>query len=138
MLLQWHVASLGSTCSVAQKNELLERRCKLEARISGYEHKVSVIIKLNDDVQWATQDGRTPGMDPETGEASDDLLDLYPDEWFTPEKERITLPSALAAGEINRLALKPIAMIESKLCKGQVTDALGGLCLALGEKSLRF
>jgi hypothetical protein len=138
MLLQRHVASLGSTCSVAQKNELLDRRRKLEARISAYEHKVSVIIKLDDDVRWATQDGRTPGMDPEVGAASDDLLDLYPDEWFTPEKERITLPSALTAGEIDRLALKPIAMIESELRKGQVTDALGGLRLALGEKSLRF
>jgi hypothetical protein len=138
MLLQRHVASLGSTCSVAQKNELLDRRRKLEARISAYKHKVSVIIKLNDDVQWAMQDGRTPGMDPEAGEASDDLLDLYPDEWFTPEKERITLPSALTAGKIDCLALKPIAMIESELHKGQVTDALGGLCLALGEKSLRF
>ncbi|KIM74284.1 hypothetical protein PILCRDRAFT_14546 [Piloderma croceum F 1598] len=109
MLLQRHVASLGSTCSVAQKNELLDRRCKLEARISTYEHKVSVIIKLNDDVRWATQDGRTLGMDPEAGEASDDLLALYPDEWFTPEKERITLPSALTAGKIDHLALKPIA-----------------------------
>ena len=136
MLLQHHVASLGSTCSVAQKNELLERWCKLEARISTYEHKVSVIIKLDDDVRWATQDGRTPGIDPEAGEASDDLLDLYPDKWFTPKKERITLPSALMAGKIDRLALKPIAMIESALHKGQVTDALGGLRLALGEKSL--
>jgi hypothetical protein len=29
-------------------------------------------------------------------------------------------------------------MIEFKLHKGQVTDALEGLCLALGEKSLHF
>jgi hypothetical protein len=77
-------------------------------------------------------------MDPEAGEALDDLIDLYPDEWFTPEKERITLPFALTAVEIDRLVLKPITMIQSKLCKGQVTDALGGLCLALGEKSLCF
>jgi len=138
MLLQRHVASLGNTCSVAQKNELLDRRRKLEARISAYEHKVSVIIKLDDDVRWATQDGRISHMDPLAGEVSDDLLDLYPDEWFTPERERITLPSALAAGEIDHLSLKPITMIESELRKGQVTDALEGLRLALGEKSLRF
>ena len=67
MLLQRHVASLGSTCSVTQKNEFLEWWRKLEARISAYKHKVSVIIKLDDDIQWATQDGRTPGMDPEAG-----------------------------------------------------------------------
>jgi len=42
----------------------------------------------------------------------------------------------LAPGEINRLSIKPIAMIEFELCKGQVTDALEGLRLALGEKSL--
>jgi len=87
MLLQRHVASLGSTCSVAQKNELLDQRCKLEARISAYENKVSVIIKLNDDIWWATQNGRTSSMDPKAGEVSDDLLDLYPNKWFTLEKE---------------------------------------------------
>ena len=48
------------------------------------------------------------------------------------------LPSALAPGKIDRLSLNPIAMIEAELRKGQVTDALEGLRLALGEKSLRF
>ena len=48
------------------------------------------------------------------------------------------LPSALAPGEIDCLFLNSIAMIEAELRKGQVTDALEGLRLALGEKSLRF
>jgi len=65
-------------------------------------------------------------------------LELLPDGWFTPEMEQITLPSALAPGEINRLSLQPIALIEAKLRKGQVTDSLEGLQLALGEKSLCF
>ena len=138
MLLQRHVTSLGSTYSVAQKNDLLDRRRKLEARITTYEHRISVIIKLDDDTQWSTQDGKIPDMDPQPGEASDDLLELYPDGWFTPERERITLPSALAPGEIDRLSLRPLSMIEAELCKGQVADALEGLCLALGEKSLCF
>ena len=138
MLLQRHVTSLGSTYSVAQKNDLLDRRRKLEARITMYEHRISVIIKLDDDTQWSTQDGKIPDMDPEPGEASDDLLELYPDGWFTPERERITLPSALAPGEIDRLSLRPLSKIEAKLRKGQVADALEGLCLALGEKSLCF
>jgi len=77
-------------------------------------------------------------MDPQPGDVSDDLLELYPDGWFTPEWEQIILPSALAPGEINCLLLQPFAMIEAKLCKGQVADALEGLCLALGEKSLCF
>src|ERR1700691_1920403 len=138
MLLQRHVTSLGSTYSVAQKNDLLDRRRKLEARITTYEHLISVIIKLDDDTQWSTQDGKIPDMDPQPGEASDDLLELYPDGWFTPERERITLPSALAPGEIDRLSLRPLSKIEAELGKGQVVDALEGLCLALGEKSLCF
>jgi hypothetical protein len=68
----------------------------------------------------------------------DDLSDLYPDEWFMPEMEQIMLPSALALSEISCLSLNPIAMIKAELRKDQVTDALEGLHLALGEKSLRF
>src|SRR6202044_3443971 len=135
MLLQRHVTSLGSTYSVAQKNDLPDRRHKLEARITSYEQHISVIIKLDDDTQWSTQDGNIPDMDPQPGEASDDLLELYPDGWFSPERERITLPSALVPGEIDRLLLQPLSMIEAKLRKGQVADALEGLRLALGEKS---
>jgi hypothetical protein len=138
MLLQRHVISLGSTYTTAQKNDLLDRRCKLEARITGYEHQISVIMKLDDDTQWSTQDGKVPDMDPQPEDMSDNLPELYPDGWFTPERERITFPSALAAGEINHLSLKPIATIEFELRKGQVTDSLDSLCLALGEKSLCF
>jgi hypothetical protein len=138
MFLQHHVTSLGSTYSVAQKNDLLDRWHKLEARITMYEHRISVIIKLDDDCQWHTQDGYIPDMDPQPGDASDDHLELYPDGWFTPEQERITLPSALAPGEIDCLLLQPFSMIEAELRKGQVADALEGLRLALGEKSLCF
>jgi hypothetical protein len=133
MLLQRHVTSLGSTCSVAQKNELLDRRRKLEARITTYENRISVIIKLDDDTQWSISD-----IDLHVAESSDNLLELDSDEWLSPERERITLPSALAAGEIERLSLESIAIIEAELRKGQVTDALEGLRLALGEKSLCF
>ena len=138
MLLQRHVTSLGSKWSIAQKNELLERRRKLEARITTYEHRISDIIKSDDDTQWSVQDGTIPDLDPQPGDASDDLIELLPDGWFTPERERITLPSALAPGEISRLSLQAVALIEAELRKGQVTDALEGLRLALGEKSLCF
>src|ERR1700683_5542199 len=120
MLLQRHVTSLGSTYSVAQRNDLLDRRGKLEGRITTYEHRILVIIKLDDDTQGSTQDGKIPDMDPQPGDVLDDLLELYPDGWFTPEWERITVPSALAPGEITRLSLQPFAMIEAELRKGQV------------------
>ena len=92
MLLQCHVTSLGSTCSVAQKNEPLDQRHKLEARITAYEHCITEIIKLNDDTQWATEDGHFANVDCQTGEASDDLLELDAQGSFTLERECITLP----------------------------------------------
>lgn len=104
----------------------------------NHENRISIIMKLDDDIQWSKQSGKNLHMDPEPVEMADDLLELYPDGSFTPEKEQITLPSALALGEIKRLSLKQIASIEFELHKGQVTDALDGICLALGEKSLCF
>jgi hypothetical protein len=129
------VTSLGSTSSVSQRNELLDRRRKLEARITAYEHRMSVIIKPDDDTLWSAQDGQIAEFD---SEVSDDVLQLHPDGWFTPERDRITLPSALGPGEIDRLSLQSIATIEAELRKGQVADALEGLRLSLGEKSLCF
>jgi hypothetical protein len=87
MLLQCHVASLGSTCSAAWKNELLDRQWKLEARISAYEQLVSVIIKLDDNIQWGAQGGTIADMDTQAGKASDDLSEIYPDKWFMQERE---------------------------------------------------
>jgi hypothetical protein len=138
MLLQRHVTSLGSTCSVAQKNELLDWRRKLEARITTYEHRISEIMKLDDNTQWATEDGHIADVDYQTGEASDDPLELDANGSFTPERECITLPSTLASGETKHQWLKSLAIVEAELRKGQVTDALEGLHLALGEKSLCF
>ena len=133
-LLQQHVKSLGKQCSMAQQNELLERCRKLEVRITVYEHRISVIVKSDDDINW-TQDGHMGSIDMEM---PDELSDISPDGWFTPETERIMLPSNLAEGEIDHLSLGPLATIECELQKGQVMEALDGLCLALGEKSLCF
>jgi hypothetical protein len=137
-LLQRHVASLGRTCSVAQKNDLLDRRRKLEARIAAYEQRISVVMKLDNDTVWPDEDGRVADIDLQLEEGSDDAVDFGSEGWFAPERERISLPSALAPGEIERLMLQSIALIEAELRKGQVSDALEGLRLALGEKSLCF
>jgi hypothetical protein len=132
------VASLSAGCSVAQKNDLLDRRRKLEARISAYEQRISLIMKLDDNTLWSAEVGKGREIDADWEESSDDVLARYPDGWFTPERESITLPSALAPGELDRQSLQPIALVEAELRKGQVTDALEGLRLALGEKSLCF
>jgi hypothetical protein len=129
------MTSLGTSCSVAQRNDLLDRQQKLESQITAYEQRMAVIIKPDDDTKWLAKDSQNTESDPDT---SNDPLELHLDGWFAPEHDHITLPSALAPGEIEQLLLKLIAGIEAKLCKGQVTDALEGLCLTLGEKSLCF
>jgi hypothetical protein len=96
---------------------------------------MAIIIKTNDDTKWLAEDLQDMETSPN---ASEDPLELHPDGWFAPECDHITLPSALAPGEIEQLSLTSIAVIEAELCKGQVTDALEGLCLALSEKSLCF
>ena len=55
-----------------------------------------------------------------------------------PEQCQVTLPSALAPGEIQRLGIIGIAEEECQLRQCQINDALEGLRLALGEKSLLF
>ena len=134
MLLTAHVKSLGRMYSIAQKNNLMERQRKLEARITNYEHQMSLIMKLDDDTMWSKRHGKNTDVDPDIEDLPYDLSELYPNGWFTPEGDQITLPSALAPGEIERLAFQSIATIEFELRKGQVTDAPDGLRLALGEK----
>ena len=71
-------------------------------------------------------------------ETSGNTPELYPGGWFTPQRDQITLLSALALGEIEQLSLRQIATFEFELQKGQVTNAFDGLQLALREKSLCF
>ena len=72
-------------------------------------------MKLDDDVQWSHQSGKLPDLNLQGGETSDDILDEYPEGWFTPENEQITLPSALASGELDQLSLQEIAQVEAEL-----------------------
>lgn len=123
-ILIQHVKSLGKNCSTAQKNELLEKCRKLEARITTYEHRLASIIKVEDDIQWLPWDGNIDIFDSDT---SDIMADESPDGWFAPEKEQITLPSNLALGEVDHLSMQPMAKVECELCKAQVSDALDGL-----------
>ena len=92
-------------------------------------------MKLDDDMQRSDQ---ILDMEPRSEEALESMLELHPNGWFTLEWEQITLPSLLASGEIECLSLDSIATMEAELRKAQVTGALNGLRLALGEKSLCF
>ena len=116
--------ALGSTSSPTQQNELLDKRRRLEARIIAYEQRISVIMKLDDDIQFLSADGNIIEID---AKSSDEPSESDIEGSFTPESEVIILPSSLAPGQIDRLSLHSIAFIESELRKGQVTDALEGL-----------
>ena len=92
-------------------------------------------MKLDDDNQFLSVDGNIIDID---ADSSDESSESDIEGSFTPESEVIMLPSSLAPSQIDRLSLHSIAFIESELRKGQVMDALEGLQLALGEKSLYF
>ena len=77
MLLQRHVASLGCGTSTAQKNNLLDRRHKLEARITAYDQRISDIMKLDDDTILQNGDGNFADWT-----EWNDLPDVFPDGWF--------------------------------------------------------
>ena len=134
-VLKRYIHSLGSSLSADQRNQLLDRRRRLEVRILSYEQKVSALMHIDDHTQWLDQDVNTAPIDPEL---SDNSSDFNLDGSFTPERDQIMLPSSLAPGEIERLSIQPIAIVECELRKGQVTDALEGLRLALVEKSMCF
>ena len=80
---------------------------------------MSLIMKLDDDTMWSRRHRNIPDSDPDIEDLPCDLSKLYPDGWFTPERDQIILLSALAPGEIERLAFQSIATIEFELCKGQ-------------------
>ena len=95
-------------------------------------------MKLDNNVEWSAHAGTVPDVPAHPENTFEDLSEDYPDEWFIPEKERLTLPSSFALGEIDWLSLEPVAKIEIELRKGQINDVLESLRLALGEKSLCF
>ena len=76
---------------------------------------MSMMMRLDNDTRWDREHGQHPDKGETPAEMSGDPLELYPDRWFTPEKDQITLPSALDLGEIERLSLSQIVTIEFKL-----------------------
>ena len=70
---------------------------------------MAVIMKLDNNIQWSRQGGKILNVDLEPEDMPENILELYPDGWFTPEREQITLPSALKQEDIDRLSLNDIA-----------------------------
>jgi hypothetical protein len=96
------------------------------------------LLNLSEDTQWSTEAGRFRTAEESADELSDADEAHLPEMAMMPELDMLSLPSSLASGEIERNALESIAMVEAELRRGQIQDALHGLRLALGEKSLCF
>lgn len=134
--LQTHIGTLGRRQSAAKKAELLERRRRLLLRITSFERRGNAFLNLDDEVRWLAEDERG-GDENDEGDYSDDSdAEDVPED--VPETKALALPSSLAPGEIGRLGLNDLAGQEAALRQGQINDALEGLRMALGEKSLLY
>ena len=80
--LQQHVKVLGSTLSPTQQNELQDKQLRLEARITTYEQQISVIMKLDDNIQFLSADGNIINID---ADSSDEPPESDIEGSFTPE-----------------------------------------------------
>jgi hypothetical protein len=99
-----------------------------------FERKGNVFLKLDDNVRWIEEGESTE--DDESSYSTDSESNNIPEQ--LPETKALALPSSLAPGEIGRLGLNALAKQEASLRRGQINDALEGLWMALGEKSLLF
>lgn len=142
-----YARSLGARPSLAERKSLIERRDRLSSRISAWE-KRSTIYVAGENIKWRSIRSTTirradvPEEDSEGGEEEDEVEvergEFRDDSTRPPEVWPLRFPSLLAAGEGDRLSLRRLRAQEAALRKGQVNDALEGLRMALGEKSLRF
>ncbi len=100
---------------------------------------MEIIMELSEeDVHWSEEAGKLRDTLDSPEGLSNNESDVYEEVEFIPEQDMISLPSSLAPGEIQRHSLEDIATVEAELRKGQISDSLEGLRLALGEKSLSF
>jgi hypothetical protein len=134
--LQKHLLSLRRKPSAAEKAELLERRRRLMLRITSFGRKGNAFLKLDEDVQWMEDADREAEEDDDSYHSEVSDAEDVPE--IMPETRLLALPSSLAPGEIDRLGLVDLARQEEQLRRGQINDALEGLRMALGEKSLYY
>ena len=122
--------------TAAERRDLRDQRCRLQNRIDNLEKKADSFLKLDYLTEWRAEKGKESDDGYESsGYDSDDVSDSGRDA-KAPELATLPLPSSLAPGEVERLGLTKIAQQEASLHRGQINDALDGLRLALGEKSL--
>jgi hypothetical protein len=105
-------------------------------RITSFERKGNTFFNLDEDVNWIEDVEGDADDDDESQYSEDSEIEDIPEKM--PETKSLALPSSLAPGEIDRLGLVDLARQEAALRRGQINDALEGLRMALGEKSLLY
>jgi hypothetical protein len=117
--------------------DLLEHRDHLSQRILAFEKKADAFIKLDEETVWAIKKGKEHTDDGSGTDEDDTEWDNDPgSDTLSPEEAVLLLPSSLGPGEVSWLGHDKIASQEAASRHGQVNNALCGLHLALGEKSL--
>ena len=119
---------------MAEQTVLEERRQRLENKIHTFHSKLDTMMEgiENDDLSLRPVE--------EEDFPTNLHLDEDPNGWQTiaPEHMSIFMPSCLHSSDIQRLGLVTMASQELELRQGQANDALEGLRLALGHKTLLF
>jgi len=119
---QWLSRQLWRNVAKARKQDM-SFHTKLDTMMEGIEN--------DDPVSAAVEEEDWP-LNPH--------LDEDPNGWQTiaPEHMSIFMPLSLQIADMHRLGLATMASQELELRQGQANDALEGLRLALGHKSLLF
>ncbi|KII83158.1 hypothetical protein PLICRDRAFT_119732, partial [Plicaturopsis crispa FD-325 SS-3] len=143
--LRAEIRKMGSHPTIKMKNDIQERRRRLEARIDTFNKKGSqffdnidaregnLLPAVEDNVEEldeSEEDGETDH------EGNDDDSEEDEAEW--PEHMPLWMPSSLKSRETMDIGINSLASQERKLRQGQANDDLEELRLALGHKSLLY
>jgi hypothetical protein len=153
-LQKWSMSETASG-----KLSLEDRRKKLEERLNCFNQKAQEMMGGNgeevldilppftgweesDDGIYEDEDEESNvGEEEESNGDENEAFDRKEDEDEKSEKPEMTpiwMPSSLNPDDIERLNLKILAGQELKLRKGQASDCLQGLRLALGHKAILY
>jgi hypothetical protein len=120
--------------SISERNDLEEKRRCLQIRISSYEKQcASLPIFGGDGIDLESYSLRGSELEEQEQEQEQEQVDE-----LQPEAVAIFLPSNVSKKDQMNHDLQEMKISEVKLRIGQINDALQGLRIALGEKSLVY
>jgi hypothetical protein len=130
-----HVRKLGRSPTAAQKLELCKKRELLQTRIDGHRAKAATFLG---DVELPDLDFSSEEFDHDESWEDDDDGSAVPEDVFMPEKTKLLLPSELGTRLLTNAGLSKLIKTELDLRIGQANDALHGIRIAVGQKSVHF